>query len=134
MIVFKLICKHQTIVSVAETSSKMTSTLCQELLTIFLSKSTKFCMVQTIRFCSNSTSMWSKYHIIYGESLDFQCQHHNANIKCPIGKSIFAINLPLKLFRATIANADLGSLKSLHTFLEDCLYMLVEFVQNTFVS
>ena len=37
-------------------------------------------------------------------------------IKCPIGKSIFAINLPLKLFRATIANVDIESLNSLHTF------------------
>ena len=42
----------------------------------------------------------------------------NGNIKCPIGKSIFAVNLPLKLFRATVANADIGSLKSFHTFLK----------------
>ena len=41
----------------------------------------------------------------------------NGNIKCPIGKSIFTVNLPLKLFRGTVANADIGSLKSLHTFL-----------------
>ena len=41
----------------------------------------------------------------------------NGNIKCPIGKSIFAVNLPIRLFRATVANADTGSLKSLHTFL-----------------
>ena len=27
----------------------------------------------------------------------------NGNIKCPIGKLSFAANLPLKLFRATIA-------------------------------
>ena len=32
-------------------------------------------------------------------------------MKYPIGKSIFAVNLPLKLFRATVANADIGSLK-----------------------
>ena len=42
----------------------------------------------------------------------------NGNIKCPIGKSIFAVNLTLKLFRATVANADIGSLKSLHTLFE----------------
>ena len=42
----------------------------------------------------------------------------NGNIKYPIGKSIFAVNLPLKLFPATIANADIESLKSLHTFLK----------------
>ena len=48
-----------------------------------------------------------------------------------MGKSIFAVNLPLKLFRATIANADIGSLKSFHTFLLKCLYhMLVKFEQN----
>ena len=41
----------------------------------------------------------------------------NSKIKYPIGKSIFAVNLPLKLFPATVANADIGSLKSLHTFL-----------------
>ena len=43
---------------------------------------------------------------------------------------IFAVNLPLKLFRATVANADIESLKSLHTFLTKCLYhMLVKFEQ-----
>ena len=26
----------------------------------------------------------------------------NGNMKCPIGKSIFAVNLPLKLFRVTV--------------------------------
>ena len=39
----------------------------------------------------------------------------NGNIKYPIGKSIFAVNLPLKLSPATVANTDMGSLKSLHT-------------------
>ena len=59
----------------------------------------------------------------------------NDNIKYPIGKSIFAVNLPLKLFPATVANADIGSLKSLHTFLKKCLYhMLVEFEQNRMVQ
>ena len=55
----------------------------------------------------------------------------NGNIKCPIGKSIFVVNLPLKLFRATVANADIRSLKSPHTFRKTCLYhMLVKFEQN----
>ena len=59
----------------------------------------------------------------------------NGNIKCPIGKSLLAVNLPLKLFRATIANADIGSLKSLHTSLKKCLYhMLVNFEQNCMVQ
>ena len=55
----------------------------------------------------------------------------NGNIKYPIGKSILAVTLPLKLFPATVANAYIGSLMSLHTFLTTCLYyMLVKFEQN----
>ena len=43
----------------------------------------------------------------------------------------FAVNLLLKLFSATVANANIGSLKSLHTFLYKCLYhLLVKFEQN----
>ena len=42
---------------------------------------------------------------------------NNGNITYPIGKLIWAVNLPLKLFRVIVANADIGSLKSLHTFL-----------------
>ena len=39
-----------------------------------------------------------------------------------------------KLFRATIANADIESLKSLYTFLTKCLYhMLVKFEQKHIV-
>ena len=56
------------------------------------------------------------YQIINGDSLDFQCIS-NGNQKCPIVKAIFAVNKPLKLFRATVANADTGSLKSLHYYL-----------------
>ena len=41
----------------------------------------------------------------------------NSNIKYPIGKSIFTVNLPLELFPATVANAAIESLKSLHKFL-----------------
>ena len=36
----------------------------------------------------------------------------------PDRKIIFAVNLPLKRFRATVTNTDLGSLKSLHTFVK----------------
>ena len=53
----------------------------------------------------------------------------------PDRKIIFAVNLPLKLFRTIIANADIESLKSLHTFLTKCLYhMLVEFEQIRIVQ
>ena len=56
-------------------------------------------------------------------------------MKYPIGKSILGVNLQLKLFPATVANADIRSLKSLHTFLKECLYhMLVKFEQNCIVQ
>ena len=49
----------------------------------------------------------------------FNVSIRKSNIKYPIEKSIFAANLPLKLFPATVANANIGSLKSLHTFLQN---------------
>ena len=59
----------------------------------------------------------------------------NGNIKYPIGKSIFVVNLPLKLFPATVTNADIGSLKSLHTlFDKDLDHMMVKFEQNCMVQ
>ena len=55
----------------------------------------------------------------------FDASVSNGNIKCPVGNSIFAGNLPLKLFRATVANADTESLKSLctlfYTYLDNIL-------------
>ena len=35
---------------------------------------------------------------MYGEILDFQRQHQHRNVKYPSGKSIFVVNLPLKIF------------------------------------
>ena len=109
-----------TVVSVTETFSKIAS---------------KFCMVQTIRFCSNFTSMWSKYlwNNVWRD-LDFSVSISNGNMKCPIRKSIFTVNLPSKLFCATVANADIERVKSLHTFLKKCFYhMPVKFEQNRMV-
>ena len=55
----------------------------------------------------------------------------NGNIKYPSGKSICAVNLPLKLFPATVPNADIGGQKSLHTLFDKYLdHMLVKFEQN----
>ena len=52
------------------------------------------------------------YQIIYGETLDFQCQHQQyGNIKYPIGKSIFAVHLLYIIANADIH--DIGSLKFL---------------------
>ena len=51
------------------------------------------------------------------------------------GKIIFAVNLPLKLFPATVANADIGSQKTLHTLLDMYLdHMLGKFEQNCMVQ
>ena len=59
----------------------------------------------------------------------------NGNIKYLIGKSIFAVNLPLKLSPATVANADIGILKSLHTLFDKYLdYILVKFEQYCMVQ
>ena len=97
----------------------------------FLSKSSKFCVVPITRFCSNFASKWYLYLLrnvwrdlqlpmsasamfnllrnVYGETLDFLCQCHQQHIKYPIGTSSFAV----KLFRVTVADTDIGSLKSL---------------------
>ena len=52
----------------------------------------------------------------------------------PDRKIIFTVNLPLKLFRATVADADTKSLKSLHTLFDMYLdRMLVKFEQTRMV-
>ena len=54
---------------------------------------------------------------------------------CPIGKSIFTVNLPLNLFRATVANAETRSLKSLHTLFDTYLgHMLAKLELNRMVQ
>ena len=45
---------------------------------------------------------------MYGETLDLECQQRgNGKIKCPIGKSMFTVNLPSKLFRFDISDKSL---------------------------
>ena len=54
----------------------------------------------------------------------------NGNMKYPIGKSVFAVSLPLKLSPATVVYVGTGSLKSLHTLFNKYLdQKLVEFEQ-----
>ena len=49
----------------------------------------------------------------------------------PYRKINFEVNAPLNLFRATVANADTGSIKSLYTFFDTYLKrMLVKFDSN----
>ena len=58
----------------------------------------------------------------------------NGNIKYQVGKLIFAVNLPLQIFRATLSNADTGSLNSLHTLFDKYLdNMLAGFEPNRMV-
>ena len=65
----------------------------------------------------------------------FRHSMSNGNMKCPVGKSIFADNLPLKLFRATVANAATESLKSFYTLFDTYLdHMLAEFKPNRIVK
>ena len=58
----------------------------------------------------------------------------NGIIKGPVGKSIFEENLQLQLFRATVANADTESLKSLHKLFDTYLdHMLAKFEPSRIV-
>ena len=53
---------------------------------------------------------------MYGETLDSSVSVGNENKNMPDRKIIiFVVNLPLKLFRDTIPNADTGTLESHHT-------------------
>ena len=76
MVVFKLLVKHQTIVSVTETSSKMASKRFQKWLTIFCQKAQNFVYFEPYDFVQISPACGlNTYQIMYGETLDFQCQH-----------------------------------------------------------
>ena len=99
-------------------SSKMASTLVNH----FLPKSWKFCLVRTtqlLKFHQHVVQMLIKYDVWRDCRLP-TCQMSalpmvtwNADRKI-----IFTVNLPFKLFRATVANAGTASLKTLHTFLK----------------
>ena len=100
----------------------MASTLCQKWLTIFGKKlkilytSRPYHFIRISSACRPDT-----YQICMERLYTFSVSISNDNVKCPIGNSVFAVNLPLKLLRAIVVNADVGSLKSLHTFLSICL-------------
>ena len=60
--------------------------------------------------------------------------YSNGEIKYPIGKSIFAVNLPLKLFPSTSTIADISGRKVFHTLFDKHLdHMLMKFQQNHMV-
>ena len=63
--------------------------------------------------------------------LTYNVSVSNGNLQYPIGKSIFAVSLALKLFRANVANANTKGLKSLYTLFDTYLdYMLAKFELN----
>ena len=85
--------------------SKLVNHFCQKAQNLVYFRSYDF--VQILPACGPNT-----FQIMYGETLDFLCQHYNGNTKCLIGKLIFAINIEYKLSRATVANANIVSQKS----------------------
>ena len=54
---------------------------------------------------------------LYTERLSTFISVSNGSIKCPIGKWIFAVNLELEFFSATVANADIGRLECLQNII-----------------
>ena len=71
------------------------------------------------QFCSKCNSMLSK------------CLLNNVCREFRLLMSIFAVNAPLKLFRASVANADIGSLKFYNTLFDMYLDpMLAKFEPN----
>ena len=103
----------------------------------FLSKSSRFCIARTIRFSFVQISQPrgpNTYQIIYLETLDFQCRYQQWLYKVPDRKIIFCSKFAVKTLPATVANANIGSLKSLHTLFDKYLdHMLVKFEQNCMV-
>ena len=94
----------------------------------FLPKSSNFCIFRTIlfKFHQYVVQLIIKYFMERLQTSNVSVS--NGNIKFPIGKLTFALNLPLKHFHATVANAKTGSLKSLHTLYDTCLnHMLAIF-------
>ena len=97
-----------------------------------MSKTSKFCKFRTIRFCSNCSSIWLQY-LLNNVWKDFRLLLSASVITT--WKTIFAVNLPFKLFRATVANTNTESLKSLYTLFDTYLdYMLAKFEPNRIVQ
>ena len=112
---------HRTIVFVTETFSIFASTLSQK----WLTKRSKFCISYIKRF----------FQMVQIETKTFNVSVIKGNLKCPIGKSIFAVNLPLKLFRDTVANLDTGSFKYIYTLSYTYLdHMLAKYVPNRMIQ
>ena len=108
----------------------MASTLSRKWLPIFyfLLKSSKSCIFRVIQVCSNFTGMFSKY-FSNNEWTDFRLPMSTSvtamvtlNTRSEIN---FCSKLQLKLFRATVANADTRFLKSLCTLFDTYLNQIL---------
>ena len=109
---------------------------------VFLSKSSKFCVVWTIRFCSNFTNMWYKHFLRNVTWRDFSLsvsvltmvarKSFNGKVR-PTAKIDFLMG---HNYYVTVADAEIGSLKSLHRptlFDKYSDHMVVKFEQNRMV-
>ena len=82
--------------------------------------------------------MWFKY-LSNNVWRDFRLQMVasvlNGYLKYPIGESVFVVNLPLKLFRASVPNAYTASRKSLYTLYDTYLdYIMGKFESNRIIQ
>ena len=101
---------------------------------IFLSKRSKFCIVRTIRFCLNFTSIWFKYLL----NNVWSFSKNNGKIKYAIEKSSFSVDMKLRLFCVTITIKLMLTLEvyslSMHLICIWKTYVLVKFKQNCMVQ
>ena len=77
----------------------MASTLCQKWLTIFCQKFEPHDLLQISPACGPNT--YNNVKRGFRLSMSF-----SAMVTYQIGKSMFAVNMPLKVFHVTVANAD----------------------------
>ena len=68
---------------------------------------------------------------MYGETLDFEVSISNGSKESSTANLLRKIGFPIGYFFVTIADADIGNLKFLHTLFDKYLdHMLVKFEQN----
>ena len=125
MVVWESIVKYQTVVSAPKTSSKNGVKALSKMVLKngFLLKSSRFRVVLTIQFCSNFTSMWSKY-VSNNVWRDFTLPMSPlATVagKTFNGKFTAKIDFPLGYFILPLLMLTIGSLKSLHTLFDKYL-------------
>ena len=104
----------------------------------FCQKVLKFCAVWTMRFCSNFTSMRYNFFFFWFKE-DFRLPM--SALAMVTTRESFNRKYTAKnwfsnwVFYVTIADADIGSQKSLYTLFDECLdHILVKFEQNHMVQ